>query len=148
MKGGSVEKYRREIQLLQSEIEKLVGMPEEDARRALLGSPLIDSQRLQTVLHFREQGFTVTCSEAGITDRLEAVEEMREFWLAKLDDPDPHLNQRAARSAECVYIAAQCKTELATRGYKRWSEIGRLLCEEEIARLQWEILKSGYEPDQ
>jgi hypothetical protein len=140
-----VEKYREEIEIFQSVIEKLAGKSEEDARHALLDSPLIDSQRMLTVLHFREQGFTATCSEAGITDRLEAVEEMGAFWLAKSDDPG---NQGAARSAECAYIAAQCKTELAARSQQHWPEIGRLLCEEEIARLRWEIFKSGYEPDQ
>ena len=140
-----MEKYREETTLLQSVIEKLAGKSEGDARRILLDSPLIDSQRMQTVLYFREQGFTATCSEAGITDRLEAVEEMRAFWLAKSDDPG---NQGVARSAECAYIAAQCKTELAARSQQRWPEIGRLLCEEEIARLEWEIFKSGNEPDQ
>ncbi|GHO93631.1 hypothetical protein KSF_036790 [Reticulibacter mediterranei] len=157
------------IRLLQSVIEgRLAGMPEEDVQRALTGTPLIDGFRMQTVQRFYKYGFTATCSEAGITERLEASEEVKQFWHAQAealrnslggadvlpspvtvaeDDPQSYRSyaELTARVAECEYVAAQCETELAARRQRSWSEIGRLLCEEEIARLRWEICKSRYE---
>jgi hypothetical protein len=45
------------IEIFQSVIEDLAKKPEEDVRRILPGGLVIDGQRMQAVLRFREQGF-------------------------------------------------------------------------------------------
>jgi hypothetical protein len=128
------------IKRLQRRIKELISMSEAEVKHCLRNDLLIDDFRKQSVLRFREKGFTATCSRKGVVDRIESVEEVRLFHLSR-SRRERH-GEIIVWIARCEHVIAQCETELAARSRKPRREIYRAVLKEEIARLRWEISRA------